>query len=70
MKNNEDNLARDACNDTLEFIQKMSYQYDPLMTAAYMVIQGFGLYKTLLSSEEYELMCEKMYNERHRIKEL
>lgn len=69
-ENQDEKLAREAMDDTYEFIQKMSYQYDPMLIAAYMVIQGLGLYKTMLSPEDYEVMCEKIYEGRNRIKEI
>jgi len=61
---------RDALNDTLEFIQKMSYQYEPMLTASFMVICGLGMYKTFLDPEDYDKMCTKIYNDRDRIKEI
>lgn len=66
----DDRLAKEAMDDTYEFIQKMSYQYDPMLIAAYMVIQGMGLYKAMLSPDDYESMCETIYEGRHRIKEI
>ena len=66
----EEQSARDARDDTYEFIQKMSYQYDPLLIAANMVIQGLGIYKTMLEPEEYDSLCKKIYNDRDRIKEM
>lgn len=66
----EEQNARDARDDTYEFIQKMSYQYDPLLIAANMIIQGLGIYKKVLEPNEYESLCEKIYTDRNQINKL
>jgi len=65
----DDNDAKLAAEDTDEFIRKMSYQYDPMLIAAFLVIKGFGIYKTSMEPDEYDLICKKIYNERDKIKE-
>lgn len=61
---------KEAIFDTLEFIKKMSYQYDSLTIATHLVITGLGLYRSCLTPEDYEQMCEKIYTERLRIRKI
>jgi len=70
MSDYEKEKDKDALHDTLEFIQKMSYQHDPLLTASFLVICGLGMYKTMLAPDDYEQMCAKIYGDRGRIKEI
>lgn len=61
---------KNAMEDTLEFIQKMSYHYDTPLIASFMVVCGLGLYKRYLTEDDYQNMCEKIYSDRDRIREI
>lgn len=65
---NEEDSFKKAAEDTDEFIQKMNYQYEPSLIAAFLVIKGMGLYKAFLPPKDYDMMCEKIYNQREEIK--
>lgn len=68
MISEEDN-SRAAAEDVSEFIQKALYQYEPMLLASFMVIQGLGVFKSCLAPEDYEKFCKKVYDDRHRVQE-
>ena len=59
-----------ALADTDEFISKMLFHYPPDAIAACMILKGLGVYKAMFSDEEYELICEKIYEDRYKVKPL
>lgn len=42
----------------------------PVAIAGILVAQALSLYKTVLSETEYDVMCESIYNSKHKIKPL
>ena len=66
---NSDEISKLAAEDVNEFIQKALYQYEPMLLASFLVIQGLGIFKSSLTPEEYDKFCQKVYNDRFRIKE-
>ncbi len=66
---NSDEISKLAAEDVNEFIQKALYQYEPMLLASFLVIQGLGIFKSSLTPEEYDEFCQKVYNDRFRIKE-
>ena len=63
----EQRILDNAHEDVQEFIQKMSYQYTPMMIAACMMVHSMRIYRTHLSNLEYEMIMNKIFGERHRI---
>lgn len=59
-----------AAEDVAEFIKKALYQYEPFLIGSLLVIQGLGIFKSLLSEEDYEEICEKIYNDRSRVRKI
>ena len=64
----EDDKVTLAHEDVQEFIQKMGYQYSPMMIAAVMIVQAMRLYKSSLNQEEYDMMMSNIFQSRNRIK--
>jgi hypothetical protein len=67
MIDDDESITRSAAEDVNEFIVKMSYQYDPLLTASLLVINGFKIYRTMFDDAEYSAICKKIYEDRLRI---
>jgi len=67
--NNDTNIEI-TLEDTDEFISKMLFQHPPDAIAACMILKGLGVYKAMFSDEEYELICEKIYEDRYKVKPL
>ena len=65
----EEEISKAAAEDVAEFIQKALYQYEPMLLASFMIIQGLGMFKSCLSKEDYNDFCKKVYDDRFRIKE-
>lgn len=62
------NSDKNAAEDVLEFIKKMSYQYDSELIAALLVISGFRMYRTMFENDdEYNMICKKIYEDRDRV---
>jgi len=66
---NEEDVSKAAAEDVSEFIQKALYQYEPMLLASFMIIQGLGIFKSCLDPVEYEIFCKKVYEDRNRVKE-
>ena len=61
-------------DDDLKKIQEIANYYsdilynllekgnDPLLVAAILVQQGLSIYKTVLNNDDYDMMCEEIYN--------
>lgn len=64
----EEEISKAAAEDVKEFIQKALYQYEPMLLGSFMVIQGFSIFKSCLSKEDYNDFCKKVYDDRFRIK--
>ena len=54
--------------DVTEFIQKASYQYDPMQIATAMLAQSLSLTKTMLSEEDFQKYVSFVYSNMHRVK--
>jgi hypothetical protein len=52
------------------FNEIMLEEYDPLEVAAIMIIQGLGIYKTVLSEEGYDAMVDSISNLREHVRKL
>ena len=65
----EEEISKLAAEDVNEFIQKALYQYEPMLLASFLVIQGLGIFKSYLDPGEYDKFCKKVYDDRFRIKE-
>lgn len=64
MKNTKLQLAFD---DTMDYLDRALLQHHPYALAAVMVNLGFSLYKTALSSEEYDIVISTIYSKRNEI---
>lgn len=57
-----------AHEDAREFVQKMSYQYSPMMIAAVMMVTSIKMYRDYLNHQDFEMMMAKIFTERNRVK--
>jgi hypothetical protein len=64
----EQRMLDNAHEDVQEFIQKMSYQYTPMMIAACMMVHTLRMYRRHLNDQEYDMMVRKIFEDRNRIK--
>lgn len=68
MIEDENERIKWCMDDVQEFISKALYQYEPDMIAASLVIKGFGIYRSLFTDDEYDKLCFKIYQDRHKVK--
>lgn len=68
MREEEDGNVTMAHEDAREFVQKMSYQYSPMMIAAVMMVTSIKMYRDYLNHEDFEMMMAKIFTERNRVK--
>ncbi len=54
--------------DVNEFIQKASYQYDPMQISTCMLAQALSIAKTCLEPEDFEKFIKYVFNNRNRVK--
>jgi len=52
------------------FNEIMLEEYDPLEVAAIMVVQGLGIYRTMLDEDGYDKMVDNISNLRKIVKKL
>ena len=52
------------------FNEIMLEEYDPLEVAAIMVVQGLGIYRTMLDEDGYDKMVDNIFNLRKIVKKL
>ena len=52
------------------FNEIMLEEYDPLEVAAIMVVQGLGIYRTMLDEDDYDKMVDNISNLRKIVKKL
>ena len=64
----EHRMLDNAHEDVREFIQKMHYQYTPMTIAACMMVHTLRLYRRHLSDVEYDMITQKIFEDRNRIK--
>jgi len=65
---NEDEKATNAHNDVSDFIKKALYQHEPMLLGSLLVLQGLGIFKSMLDEADYEEFCVKVYKDRNRVK--
>ena len=58
----------DLYDKYLEFTDEMVAEYEPMEVAAIMIIQALGIYKTILSAEEYDTMVDNISDRRDDVK--
>ena len=54
--------------DVAEFIQKASYQYDPMQISTAMLAQSLSLAKTVLEEEDFQKFCKYVFDNVHRVR--
>lgn len=54
--------------DVAEFIQKASYQYDPMQIATCMLAQSLSLSKAVLAEEDFKKFCDYVLRNTHKVK--
>jgi hypothetical protein len=59
--------SENAANDVADFTKKALYQHEPLLLGSIMVIQGLGIFKSMLNESDYEEVCVKIYRDRNRV---
>lgn len=64
----EDEQATNAHNDVSDFITKALYQHEPMLIGSLLVLQGLGIFKSMLNEADYEEFCVKVYKDRNRVK--
>jgi hypothetical protein len=69
MTNDDEQKTKECAEDVQEFIRKALYQYEPELISALLVINGFSMYKSMFTDEEFEMICKKIYDDRKYIKE-
>jgi hypothetical protein len=52
------------------FNEIMLEEYDPLEVAAIMIVQGLGIYRTMLDEDDYDKMVDNISNLRKIVKKL
>jgi len=65
---NENEKATNAHNDVSDFINKALYQHEPMLLGSLLVLQGLGIFKSMLNEADYEEFCVKVYKDRNRVK--
>lgn len=63
----ENDNSDQAAEDVAEFITKALYQYEPLLIGSLLVINGLGIFRSLLQEADYEEICQKIYSDRERV---
>lgn len=68
MEHSDDNDMKFITEDVAEFIQKASYQYDPMQISTCMLAQALSLAKTYLEPKDFNIFCEYVFKNTHRVK--
>jgi hypothetical protein len=63
----DEQKSQDAASDVSDFIQKALLQHEPLLLGSLLVIQGLGIFKSILDEAAYEELCIKIYSDRNRV---
>jgi len=63
----DEQKGQDAANDVADFIKRALYQHEPLLLGSLLVIQGLGIFKSMLDESDYEELCSKIYSDRNRV---
>lgn len=68
MEHSDDNDMKLITEDVYEFIQKASYQYDPMQISTCMLAQALSLAKTYLEPHDFVKFCDYVFKNTHRVK--
>jgi len=63
----DEQKGQDTANDVADFIKRALYQHEPLLLGSLLVIQGLGIFKSMLDESDYEELCSKIYSDRNRV---
>lgn len=68
MDEDKENDMKFISEDVAEFIQKASYQYDPMQISTAMLAQSLSLAKTVLEEEDFQKFCKYVFDNVHRVR--
>lgn len=63
----QDNEINDVNHETLEFLVSLLKRSNPMIVAGVMTAAAFGIYKSILRPEEYDMMIDSISSSRDQI---